>query len=45
MDDPRYIKLRKGLEQLNSEQLKRLRDSPLEMVYDEVNYDAHNDLY
>jgi hypothetical protein len=39
LEDPRYQALKLGLEQLSSSQLQRILDYPLEMVYDQFNYD------
>ena len=33
-NDPRYLKLRRGLEQLNKDQLRRLLNTKQEMVLD-----------
>lgn len=39
MNDPRYIALRRGLEQLTTEEINRILSYNKEMVYDDFNFD------
>jgi len=43
--DPRYIKLKFGLNQLTDDELKRILDYKGEMVYDDYNYDQRTGRY
>jgi hypothetical protein len=44
-NDPRYIKLRFGLNQLSNIELKRILDYKGDMVYDDYNYDQRTGRY
>lgn len=43
--DPRYIALRRGLEQLSSEQLRRILDYDKPTCFDRYNYDESTGRY
>jgi len=45
IDDPRYLKLRRGLEQLSNEQLRRIIEYGNNMVLDTYNYYEPEGLY
>jgi hypothetical protein len=45
MKDPRYLKLRKGLEQLSTPQLRKILNHPDPMVFDTWNFEEATGRY
>ena len=43
--DPRYVALRRGLEQLSSDQLRRILEYEIPMCFDRWNYDEDTGRY